>query len=127
MNRSKSLCLLMLAASMLLFCGESQAHSVFKKRMQANFPNKKISCNACHVDKQPKTERNAYGELFTKTFENKTMSADLKEKKGAEKKAFEAEVLTVEFDKAYEKIKAMTFADLVEAGVIDGITDKEEK
>lgn len=127
MNQSKSFCLLLLAGCMLLFCGEAQAHSVFKKRMQASYPNKKISCNACHVDKQPKTERNAYGKLFTKTFENKTMSADIKDKKGAEKKAFETEVLAVEFDKAFEKVKAMTFHDLVEAGVIDGITEKEEE
>ena len=75
----------------------------------------------------PKTQRNLYGKLFHKTFESKTLTADLKTKKGAEKKAFETEVLAVEFDKAFEKVKTMTFHDLIEAGVIDGITEKEEE
>ena len=122
----KSLFFLTIAGCILLG-GEAQAHSVFKKRMQALYPNKKVSCNTCHVDKKPKTERNPYGKLFHKTFESKTLSADVKLKKGAEKKAFETEVLAVEFDKAYEKVKAMTFHDLIEAGVIEGITEKEEK
>lgn len=95
--------------------------------MEAAFPKKKISCNACHVEKKPKTERGAYGKLFSKTFESKTLTADWKALKGAEKKAFEKEKLGPEFDKAYEKIKAMTFQDLVEAGVIAGITEKEEE
>jgi len=125
-NLGKSLCFLMMV-SCVLVCGEAEAHSVFKKRMQAAYPNKKISCNTCHVDKKPKSERNLYGKLFHTTFESKTLSADLKGKKGPEKKAFETEVLAVEFDRAFEKVKAMTFHDLIEAGVIDGITEKEEK
>lgn len=125
-NLGKSLFFLIMAGCILLG-GEVQAHSVFKKRMQAMYPNKKVSCNTCHVDKQPKSKRNAYGQLFHKTFESKTLSADVKTKKGAEKKAFENEVLAVEFDKAFKKVKAMTFHDLIEAGVIDGITEKEEK
>jgi len=127
-NQSKSFCLLMLAGCMLLFCGDAQAHSVFKKQMAAKYPNKKISCNTCHVEKQPKTERNAYGKLFHKTFESKTLTADFKAKGSrAEKKAFETEVMAVEFDKAFEKVKAMTVHDLIEAGVIEGITEKEKE
>ena len=125
-NLGKSLCFLVMAGCILL-CGEAQAHSVFKKRMQANYPNKKISCNTCHVDKRPKSERNAYGKLFHNTFESKTLTADFKAKKGPEKKAFEKDVMAVEFDNAYEKVKEMTFHDLVEAGVIDGITEKEKE
>ena len=126
MNPGKSLCFLVMV-SCVLFCAEAQAHSIFKKRLQAQYPNKKISCNTCHVDKKPKSERNLYGKLFHKTFESKTLTADHKAKKGPERKAFETEVLAVEFDKAFEKVKAMTFHDLVEAGVIDGITEKEEE
>jgi len=125
-NLSKSLCFLVII-SCVLFCAEAQAHSAFKKRLQAKYPNKKISCNTCHVNKKPKSERNLYGKLFHKTFESKTLTADFKAKKGDEKKAFEKEVLIVEFDRAFEKVKAMTFHDLVEAGVIDGITEKEEE
>ena len=94
--------------------------------MAAKYPKKSISCNTCHIKGESKTERNAYGKLFHKTFESKTLSADFKAKGKDEKKAFETEVLTVEFDKAFEKIKAMTFHDLIEAGAIDGITQKEE-
>ena len=127
MNLGKSLFLLVVAVCVFFLGGEAQAHSVFKKRMQAMYPKKKISCNTCHVDKQSKTKRNLYGKLFHKTFESKTLTADLKAKKGAEKKKFETEVLAVEFDKAFEKVKAMTFHDLIEAGVIGGITEKEEE
>jgi len=125
-NQSQSFCLLIMVGFMLLFCGDAQAHSAFKKQMAAKYPNKKISCNMCHVDKQSKTKRNAYGKLFHKTFESKTLSVDFKAKKGAERKAFETEVLNVEFEKAFEKVKAMTFHDLIEAGVIDGITEEEK-
>ena len=116
----------MLAGCMILFGGTAQAHSVFKKQLEAKYPKMKISCNTCHIDKKPKTERNAYGKLFFKTFENKTMSADAKAKKGAEKKDFEKDVMVPEFNKAFDKVKAMTFHDLIEAGAIDGITQKEE-
>ena len=126
MNFGKSLFFGMIAVCFLLG-GEAEAHSVFKKRLQAMYPNKKVSCNACHVVKQPKSERNLYGKLLHKTFESKTLSADLRSKKGAEKKAFETKVLAVEFDKAFEKVKAMTVHDLIEAGVIAGITQKEEE
>ena len=128
MNQSKSLCLLMMVGCMLLFCGDAQAHSVFKKQMAAKYPKKNISCNTCHIKGESKTERNAYGKLFHKTFESKTLSADFKAKKDKdEKKTFETEVLTVEFNNAFEKVKAMTFHDLIEAGVIDGITEKEKE
>lgn len=126
MNQGKSLCMAILMGCTFVFCGQANAHKVFKDQMQAKYPKKKISCNTCHVDKKPKTERNAYGKLFSKTFENKTLTADFKAKKGAEKKTFAKETMAVEFDKAYEKIKAMTFHDLVEAGVIPGITESEE-
>ena len=127
MNQSKSFCLVMIVGFVLLLCGDVQAHNAFKKQLAAKYPNKKVSCNACHIKGESKSERNAYGKLFHKTFESKTLSADFKAKARDEKKAFETEVLVVEFDKAFEKIKAMTFHDLVEAGVIDGITEDEEK
>ena len=127
MNQIKSLCMAFMFLCMFSFCSQADAHGVFKKQLNAKYPKKKVSCNTCHVDKKPKTERNAYGKLFSKTFENKTMTADWKGKKGAEKKTFEKEKMAPEFDKAYEKIKAMTFHDLIEAGVIAGITEKEEE
>lgn len=127
MNQVKIFCMFVAVGCMLVLSGNADAHGVFKKQLQTKYPNKKISCNACHVDKKPKTERNAYGKLFSKTFENKTLTKDWKSKKGAEKKTFETDVMAVEFNKAYDKVKAMTFHDLVEAGVIEGIEDKEEE
>lgn len=115
-----------------VFASPASAHNIFKKKISSEFPNVKISCNMCHVAKEPKSVRNEYGELFTKTFESKTLSADLaamKDKKvdRAEIKKFEEEVMLKEFEKAYEKIKVMTFKDLLEAGVIQGAEVKEEK
>lgn len=133
MNSGKRiLCCLMVLGCLAVFATPAAAHNIFKKKVASEFPNLKVTCNMCHVDKEPKSVRNEYGKLFTKTFESKTLSADLaamKDKKvdREEIKKFEEEVMLKEFDQAYEKIKAMTFKDLVEAGVIPGATPKEEK
>ena len=111
----------------IAFAVPASAHSAFKKQMEAKYPNMKISCNACHVDKQPKTERNKYGQLISKTINNKTLTTDWKAKKGEEKKEYEKTVMVPAFNKAFDKVKAMTLNDLIEAGMIDGITKPEEE
>ena len=52
------------------------------------------------------------------------LTKDWKAKSGAEKKSYEKEVMVVEFAKAYEKISKMTFADLIENDLIDGVKPK---
>jgi len=104
----------------------ASAHSVFKKKLAEKYPEKKVSCNACH-DPKDKKIRNSYGKLLQKQFESKTLTADWKEKKGKEKKEFEADVMAPEFEKAFEKVKAMTVHDLIEAGFFDRIDTPEEK
>ena len=126
MNRGKGLLYLVLALGCsVVFTVPVSAHSAFKKQLASKYPNMKVSCNACHVKQQPKTVRNNYGQLFSKTFENKTLTADWKAKKGPMKKEFEKAVMVPAFDAAFEKIKVMTLHDLIEAGVIDGITSPE--
>jgi cytochrome c553 len=110
-----------------VFSADASAHNVFKKQLQAKYPNMKISCNTCHVPKEKKSVRNGYGKLLIKMFDSKTLTADLKTKSGEEKKKFETEVMAPEFDKAFAKLQKMTFDDLAKAGVIDGITPKEEE
>jgi cytochrome c553 len=119
------LCLLVVVGSALACASPVSGHSVFKKKLSAEFPNKKVSCNACH-DPKDKKIRNNFGKLLQKQFESKTLTADYKTKKGADKKAFEAAVLTPEFEKAFKKVNAMTVKDLIEAGFFDGVDNPEE-
>ena len=110
-----------------VFSSPASAHNAFKKQLEAKYPNMKVTCLVCHVDKEKKTVRNNYGKLLTKTFSSQTLSADLKAKSGAEKKEFEAKVMIPEFNKAMAKIQAMTFDDLAKAGLIAGINVKEDE
>ena len=121
------MCFLLALGCSMAFAVPASAHSAFKKQMEAKYPNMKISCNACHVDKQPKTTRNKYGQLLSKTIGNKTLTTDWKAKKGAEKKDYETKVMVPAFNKAFETVKAMTVHDLIEAGMFDGITNREEE
>jgi hypothetical protein len=109
-----------------VFSADASAHNVFKKQLQSKYPDMKISCNVCHVDKEKKSVRYNYGQLLTKTFDSKTLTADLKSKSGADKKKFESDVMIPEFDKAFGKIQKMTFDDLAKAGLIVGITKSED-
>lgn len=127
MIRGKSLlCALLMLICALAFTVPASAHSVFKKKMAEKYPNKKVSCTACH-DAKDKKIRNNYGKLLQKQFASKTLTADMKSKKGKEKKDFENEVMIPEFEKAYTKVKAMTVHDLIEAGFFEGIDDPEKK
>ncbi len=125
MNRGKSLLCMMLAMGCVLaFSTTASAHKIFKDKLSEKYPNVKISCNACHVKGEKKSVRNNYGKLFFKTFENKKLTAEMPDDRD-EKKEYAEKVMIPEFEKAFEKIKVMTFNDLVEAGVIPGITVPE--
>ena len=108
----------------LAFSTTASAHKIFKDKLSEKYPNVKISCNACHVKGEKKSVRNNYGKLFFKTFENKKLTAEMPDDRD-EKKEYAEKVMIPEFEKAFEKIKVMTFNDLVEAGVIPGITVPE--
>ncbi len=116
------LCALLVIGSIATFATPASAHSVFKKLMAEKYAGKKVSCTACH-DPKDKKIRNSFGKLIQKQFESKTLTADWKAKKGKEKKNFEKEVMTPEFEKAFEKIKVMTVHDLIDAGFFAGIDD----
>ena len=59
MNRGKSLlCGLVAICCAFVFSADVSAHSGFKKQLQAKYPDMKVSCNVCHVDKEKKTVRN---------------------------------------------------------------------
>ncbi|MEL7498779.1 MAG: hypothetical protein AAFN77_14315 [Planctomycetota bacterium] len=119
------LSLLLVAACCFVFSSEAQAHNAFKKFISSKYPKLKINCNACHVEKQPKTTRNAFGKIYTKLMGVENMSATLKSKKGAEKKEYEKDVMLPAFEKAYEKVKKMTYEEMLEAGLIEGVEPAE--
>ena len=99
----------------------AEAHAVFKKYLSEKMPDKKFNCNVCHVPKQNKNVRNSYGQLFIKVMNKPTLTKDWKSKSGDAKKAYEKDVMLPAFDKAYTKISKMTFADLLENELIDGV------
>lgn len=138
MNRGKSL----LSAVLIMVCGLAftvpvSAHSGFKKKLAEKYPNKKISCTACHytkaqlegmegIDPEDKKPRNRYGRLLQKQFQSKTLTKDFKSKSGQEKKDFEKDVMLPEFEKAFAKVKAMTVHDLIEADFFEGIETSDD-
>ncbi|MDG1875330.1 MAG: fasciclin domain-containing protein [Mariniblastus sp.] len=113
-NRGKNLfCALLVVVCPLLFAVPASAHSVFKKQLAAKYPDRKISCYACHG--KSKKDRNVYGRLLMSQFDSKSLTADFKSKKGADKKVFEKDVMIPEFLSAFDKVQAMTLAEAIEA------------
>lgn len=117
-----------------VFAQDAQAHAPFKKILEKKFPKIKVKCDACHVPKQPKTERNKFGKLFYKQLKDQELTAKWRElETRKEKKAFEAEVMTPAFTKALEKVKEMTndeeekYGDLIAAAKIEFIEMKEDE
>jgi len=98
-----------------------EGHAAFKKYLSAKMPNKKLTCNLCHVPQQKKSVRNSYGQLFTKVMNKPNLTKDWKTKTGDAKKTYEKDVMVKEFGKAYAKISKMTFADLLKNDLIDGV------
>lgn len=119
--------LMLVIGIVVLTCSTAEAHNIFKKEFSKNYSDKKISCNACHVDKKPKTERNAFGKLFHKQFADQELTKNWKSKKGAEKKDYEATVMIPAFQKALKNVTAMTYDDIIKAGMVSGIDDKQPK
>ena len=126
----------MLIAVAFLWClpVAGHAHMTFKKEISKKYPEMKITCNACHVDKKPKTERNEFGKLFAKQLKDKDITENFKSREGDERKAYEKEVMIPEFKKALEKVKKMkpeyselTYDDLIKAGEMPEITPKPKK
>ncbi len=113
--------MLVAVGATILMTSPSMAHSTFKKEMAKKYPEKKVSCNACHVEKKPKTERNSFGNLFHKQFADLELSKNFKAKKGAEKKEYEAKVMIPAFEKAFKNVSAMTYDDIIKAGLVPGI------
>ncbi|MCH2180123.1 MAG: hypothetical protein MK106_15100 [Mariniblastus sp.] len=108
------------------------AHTSFKKELAKKYPNMKISCSACHVDKKPKSERNELGKLFFKDMKSKNISATYKSKKGDDRKAYVNDVMNPAFNAALKKIQKQknkegkTYDELIKSGEMPGITKKEE-
>lgn len=119
--------LLIIAGCLVVLSSPAEAHMGFKKALSAKLPDQKINCNACHVDKQPKEIRNSFGKVFEKMLADKNLTAQFKEKSGAAKKEFEAEVMVPAFNEAYDKVQKMTVADMIKAGLLDGFEPLEKK
>ena len=127
MIRSKVILpLLVMVVCVFGMTAQANAHALFKKLLAAKYPKLKINCNKCHLDKQPKSKRNVFGQLYTKMMGIEKLTETYKTKKGPDKKEYETEVLTPAFEKAYEKMKKMTYDDMIKAGILPGVEKKDE-
>ncbi len=109
------------------------AHMAFKNTISKKYPDMTVTCNACHVDKKPKTERNEFGKLFAKELKQHDISATFKSKTGADRKVYEKVTMIPEFTKALEKIKQLKpqdgeliYDELIKTGQIAEITKKSD-
>lgn len=128
MVRAKScFSFMIIAGCLVLLSTPAEAHMAFKKALSEKLPDQKINCNACHIDKQPKTVRNSFGKVFEKMLADKNLTAQFKEKSGADKKDFENDTMIPAFNEAFDKVQKMTMADMIKAGLLDGFEPLEEK
>ena len=111
----------LLLAAFAFATPSAEGHAIFKKYLSEKMPNKKITCNVCHVSGQKKDVKNSYGKLFIKVINKPTLTKDWKSKSGDAKKTYEKDVMLPAFEAAYKKVSKMTFADLLKNDLIDGV------
>ena len=131
-------CGFLVVAGLAAFVSQAPAHGVFKNALQEKYEFKSVSCNACHVKGEPKTERNDFGKAFQDgidalSYDGMGMTAAYeaaKDKGDAEKAAFE-EVMKEAFLEVLKEVETKespsgdTWGDLLQAGSIDGIKKEE--
>ena len=111
----------LLLASFAFATPSAEGHAIFKKYLSQKMPNKKLTCNVCHVAGEKKSVKNSYGKLFIKVINKPNLTKDWKSKTGDAKKTYEKDVMLPAFEAAYKKISKMTFADLLKNDLIDGV------
>lgn len=62
-------------------------HSSFKKALQQKYRLASVSCDTCHIAEQPRTERNALGQVFHDRLKDKHLTKQFYD---AQRKGFEA-------------------------------------
>ena len=104
-----------------------EAHATFKKALEKKYDKKiRVTCNMCHVKKEPKSKRSEFGELFFKEFKDLGLSAQWAALKGDERKKLETDVMIPEFLKALKVVVEKKnkddekYGDLIPAGEIPG-------
>ena len=110
-----------------------EAHTVFKKALEKSYEGVKVSCNACHVKGKSKKERNEeLGKVFYEQLKDQNLTEEWKSKKGAEKKAYQKEVMLPAFKKALEIVKEKkkeeteeTWDALIKTAALDGLKLKD--
>lgn len=106
-------------------------HMVFKKAMDKEYEQVKVTCNGCHVKGEKKDVRNDLGKLFYAETESENLTEQWQEKKGSERKAFEQEVMLPAFTSALEVVKEKknedgeTYDELIKSGKLDGFSLKD--
>ena len=119
------------------------AQNFLKRSWRNRSENLNAACIACHFEEKEKTERNDFGQLFHKEFEE----AGLELSKGwaeldgdrASQKEYEKEVMAPAFAKAWEEVKKMkpmkdgeevgdeTYEQLVANFKLEGLREKKKK
>lgn len=111
----------------------ANAHSEFKKMMEKEYSNLKVTCNACHEKGKKKDVRNEFGKAIHKKFESEKFSEKLSQIKDREekKKYMEDKVLPV-VTKAMKEVvdkekdsAGNSWADQVKNGTLPGVKLKD--
>lgn len=110
-----------------------EAHTVFKKALEKSYEGVKVSCNACHVKGKSKDDRNeGLGKAFYEEMKELNLTEGWKSKKGAEKKAYQTDVMVPAFKKALKIVKEKkkdeageTWHTLIETAALDGLKLKD--
>jgi ssDNA-binding Zn-finger/Zn-ribbon topoisomerase 1 len=110
-----------------------EAHTVFKKALEKSYEGVKVSCNSCHIKGKSKKQRNEdLGKAFYEEMKDQNLTEEWKSKKGAEKKAYQTDVMIPAFQKALKIVKEKkkeeggdTWHTLIETAQLDGLKLKD--
>ncbi|HMP79562.1 MAG TPA: hypothetical protein PKD54_08930 [Pirellulaceae bacterium] len=125
MNRRSLGLVVILMTAMGLVWSQASGHTIFKKQIQKKYEHLVVKCEACHVKKEPKTVRNAFGELFYQEMKDENFTEQWEKLKGLDRKKFETEVMAPKFDEILEEIKERTnkegdkYGDLLTAAKLE--------
>ncbi|HMO12653.1 MAG TPA: hypothetical protein PKD64_09750 [Pirellulaceae bacterium] len=111
------------------------SHGVFKDKLEQEVEGLRATCYACHLQKEPKTVRNEFGELFFQQFEGMDLSArwDATEGDDEAREKFEQEVMAPAFVEALKVVgdkknaEGIKYSVLIKEGKIEGTKMKKKK
>ena len=76
----------LLLATFAFATPQAEGHAFFKKYLSEKMPNKKFTCNVCHVSGEKKSVKNSYGQLFIKVMNKPNLRKNGSQSRETQKK-----------------------------------------